>query len=163
MGRRREGREAAVQFLFAHELHEEHSADEQEHFWSIHNAKASVRTYAESLIKGVLAHLNEIDQLIGPVVENFRIERLANVDRNILRLGVYEILYVPDVPAAVIINEAIEIAKNLGAGESGSFVNGVLHKISQSARPKAGAPAPNDGQDASDAKDRIPGGDAETQ
>lgn len=139
MGKRREGREAAVQFLFAHELHEEHSADEQEHFWTIHNAKTSVRTYAESLIRGVLAHVHEIDLLIGPVVENFRIERLANVDRNILRLGVYELLYVPEVPAPVVINEAIEIAKNLGAAESGSFVNGVLHKISQSVRPKGGA------------------------
>jgi N utilization substance protein B len=136
MGKRREGREAAVQFLFAHELHSEHSLEEQSEFWDIHNAKASVRSYAESLIKGVLEHLEEIDGLIAPVVQNFRIERLANVDRNILRLGVYELLHVQDVPAPVIINEAIEIAKNLGAGESGSFVNGILHKIAQQVRPK---------------------------
>lgn len=136
MGKRREGREAAVQFLFAHELHAEHSVEEQSEFWGIHNAKASVRAYAESLIKGVLEHLPQIDQIIVPVVRNFRIERLANVDRNILRLAIYELLYVPDVPAPVIINEAIEIAKNLGAGESGSFVNGILHKIAQQVRPK---------------------------
>jgi N utilization substance protein B len=136
MGKRREGREAAVQFLFAHELHAEHTLEEQEAFWSIHNAKTSVRTYAEKLIRGVLAHLTEIDAIIGPVVENFRIERLAMVDRNILRLAVYEFLHVPEVPTPVAMNEAIEIAKNLGGTESGSFVNGVLHKIAQTARPR---------------------------
>ncbi|GAA5140692.1 MAG: transcription antitermination factor NusB [Verrucomicrobiota bacterium] len=137
MGKRREGREAAVQFLFASELHGEHTPEEQEAFWTIHNAKNSVRTYAESLIQGVQAHVTEIDGLIEPVLENFRIQRLAYVDRNVLRLAVYEMLHVPEVPAPVIINEAIEIAKALGAGESGSFVNGILHKIAQKVRPKS--------------------------
>jgi len=142
MGKRREGREAAIQFLFAHELHGEHTAEEQEAFWTIHNAKRSVRLHAESLVRGVLAHLGAIDAAIGPVVENFRIERLANVDRNILRLAVYELMFLPEVPAPVVINEAIEIAKSLGAGESGSFVNGILHRLAQSlrtgdARPKS--------------------------
>ncbi len=136
MGKRREGREAAVQFLFAHELHSEHTLEEQDAFWTIHNAKTSVRTYAETLIRGVLAHLTEIDAVIEPIVQNFRIERLANVDRNILRLAVYELQHVSEVPAPVIINEAIEIAKNLGGNESGSFVNGVLHKIGQQIRPR---------------------------
>jgi N utilization substance protein B len=136
MGRRREGREAAVQFLFAHELHAEHSVEEQEAFWGIHNAKTSVRAYAENLIRGVLTHLIELDAVIGPIVENFRIERIANVDRNILRLAVYELKHVPEVPTPVVINEAIEIAKNLGGNESGSFVNGVLHKISHQVRPR---------------------------
>jgi N utilization substance protein B len=135
MGRRREGREAAVQFLFAHELHAEHSVEEQEAFWGIHNAKTSVRAYAENLIRGVLTHLIELDAVIGPIVENFRIERIANVDRNILRLAVYELKHVPEVPTPVVINEAIEIAKNLGGNESGSFVNGVLHKIARQVRP----------------------------
>lgn len=137
MGKRREGREAAVQFLFASELHGEHSSEEQEAFWTVHNAKSSVRTYAESLIHGVLARTAELDALIEPVLENFRIQRLAAVDRNILRLAVYELVHVPDVPAPVVINEAIEIAKSLGAGESGSFVNGILHKIAQKVRPKS--------------------------
>lgn len=136
MGRRREGREAAVQFLFAHELHAEHSVEEQEAFWGIHNAKTSVRAYAENLIRGVLTHLIELDVVIGPIVENFRIERIANVDRNILRLAVYELKHVPEVPTPVVINEAIEIAKNLGGNESGSFVNGVLHKIAHQVRPR---------------------------
>ena len=129
MGRRREGREAAVQFLFAHELHSEHSVEEQEAFWGIHNAKSSVRLYAENLIRGVLAHLTELDAFIVPVVENFRMERIANVDRNILRLAVYELLHVPEVPTPVVINEAIEIAKNLGGNESGSFVKWCLSEV----------------------------------
>lgn len=137
MGKRREGREAAVQFLFANELHGEHSPEEQEAFWTVHNAKASVRTYAESLIQGVLQRTPELDALIEPVLENFRIQRLAAVDRNILRLAVYELAHVPEVPAPVVINEAIELAKSLGAGESGSFVNGILHKIAQKVRPKS--------------------------
>lgn len=137
MGKRREGREAAVQFLFASELHGEHSPEEQEAFWTVHNAKNSVRTYAESLVLGVKTHVQQIDETIAPVLENFRIERLAAVDRNILRLAVYELMFVPDVPAPVVINEAIEIAKALGAGESGSFVNGILHKVAQKARPKS--------------------------
>ncbi len=137
MGKRREGREAAVQFLFASELHGEHSPEEQEAFWTVHNAKNSVRTYAESLVQGVKTHVQQIDETIAPVLENFRIERLAAVDRNILRLAVYELMFVPDVPAPVVINEAIEIAKALGAGESGSFVNGILHKVAQKARPKS--------------------------
>jgi N utilization substance protein B len=137
MGRRREGREAAVQFLFAHELHAEHSVEEQEAFWGIHNAKTSVRAYAESLISGVLAHLTELDAVIGPIVENFRMDRIANVDRNILRLAVYELKHVPEVPTPVVINEAIEIAKVLGGNESGSFVNGVLHKIAHQVRPRS--------------------------
>ena len=136
MGKRREGRETAVQFLFAHELHGEHSAEEKAAFWEIHSAKPSVRAYAEELIRGVLAHLTEIDAAIAPVVENFRLERLAAVDRNILRVAVHELMHVPDVPAPVILNEAIEVAKNLGGAESGAFVNGVLHRLMRQIRPK---------------------------
>ncbi len=137
MGKRREGREAAVQFLFAHDLHGEHTPGEQEAFWEIHNAKPSVREHAETLARGVLAHREEIDALIAPVLQNFRLERVANVDRNILRLAVYELLHQPEVPAPVILNEAIEIAKSLGAGESGGFVNGILDQIAKRTRPNA--------------------------
>lgn len=152
MGKRRDGREAAVQFLFAHELHAEHTLAEQNAFWEIHSAKATVRAYAEELIKGVLDNLEQIDAVISPVVENFRIQRLANVDRNILRVAVYELLHVPGVPAPVILNEAIEVAKNLGGNESGAFVNGVLHKIAKSIRPKPSSRT----EAASEAKSEIP-------
>lgn len=138
MGKRREGRAAAVQYLFAHELQGEGEPANAGEFWSIHSAKASVRSHAESLAQGVLSHLEEIDAHIRPVLDNFRLERLAAVDRNILRLAVHELLHVPDVPGPVVINEAIEIAKSLGGAESGSFVNGILHKIAHKVRqPKA--------------------------
>lgn len=134
MGKRREGRAAAVQYLFAQELQGEGEPAHADEFWSIHSAKASVRSHAESLAQGVLAHLEEIDAHIRPVLDNFRLERLAAVDRNILRLAVHELLHLPDVPGPVVINEAIEIAKSLGGAESGSFVNGILHKITHKVR-----------------------------
>ncbi|HCN79187.1 MAG TPA: transcription antitermination factor NusB [Verrucomicrobiales bacterium] len=142
MGKRREGRAAAVQYLFARELQGEGEPANAGEFWSIHSAKASVRSHAESLAQGVLSHLDEIDAHIRPVLDNFRIERLAAVDRNILRLAVHELLHLPDVPGPVVINEAIEIAKSLGGGESGSFVNGILHKIAQKVRKPVAAEAP---------------------
>lgn len=142
MGKRREGREAAVQYLFAHELHGEPSPEEREGFWSLHNAKPGAREYAESLILGTLSHQREIDDHLAAVLENFRIERLANVDRNILRLAVFELMQVEDVPAPVIINEAIEIAKKFGATESGGFVNGILDRLAARVRKAAPSKAP---------------------
>lgn len=143
MGRRREGREAAVQYLFAHELHAEHSEEEKESFWSLHMARRGARDYAMELIKGVLAHLTEIDARIESTADNYRIERLANVDRNVLRLAIYELLYVPEAPPPVVINEAIEIAKKFGSTESGSFVNGLLDRIANGPKEnRALAPLP---------------------
>lgn len=141
MGKRRDGREAAIQFLFARDLQGEQKPEDADAFWTLHSAKSSTRAYAESLIKGVLGHQAEIDESIVKVVENFRLERLAAVDRNVLRLAAYELMHCPDVPGPVILNEAIDIAKALSAGESGSFVNGVLDKLAKLLRP-VGAPAP---------------------
>jgi N utilization substance protein B len=139
MGLRRDGREAAVQFLFASELHggQPQSPEERAAFWALHSAKRGAREYAEQLVRGVQDHQEEIDQRIAAIAENYRLERIANVDRNILRLAVYEILFTPDVPPPVVINEAIEIAKKFSAGESKSFVNGILDKIAASAREKS--------------------------
>lgn len=134
MGKRREGREAAIQFLFAKDLQGEQKIDDSEVFWTLHSAKTSTRAFAESLIQGVLAHQEEIDGHIGGIVENFRLERLAAVDRNVLRVASFELLYCPHVPTPVILNEAIDIAKALSAGESGSFVNGVLDKLAKALR-----------------------------
>lgn len=140
MGLRRDGREAAVQFLFASELHgqQPQSPEESAAFWDLHSAKRGAREYAEQLVRGVLEHREEIDRRIAAVAENYRLERIANVDRNVLRLAVYEILFTPDVPPPVAINEAIEIAKKFSAGESKSFVNGILDKIASGA-PEKGA------------------------
>lgn len=91
--------------------------------------------YRETLL-GVWEHREEIDNLIREAAENWRIERMALVDRNILRLGAYEILHGRDIPFAVAINEAVDLGKRFGAEESGAFVNGVLDRISGMTRKK---------------------------
>jgi N utilization substance protein B len=151
MGLRRDGREAAVQYLFAHELHQpagSKSEAESEAFWDLHSAKSGARKFAESLTDGVLSNLEAIDKAIVGASTNFSLERLANVDRNIIRLAVYELMNTPDLPAPVIMNEAIEIAKKFGAPESASFVNGVIDRIARSLRsaPQARPAAPSQPQ-----------------
>ena len=100
-------------------------------------AKKGARAYAEDLVKGVLAHLTEIDRCIESAVENYRMERLAAVERNILRVAVYELNHLSDAPPPVVINEAIEIAKKFGATESGGFVNGILDRIAKNNKAAA--------------------------
>ena len=85
--------------------------------------------YAYNLVQGTLAHLAEIDGLIEEHSWEWRLERMGNVDRNVLRLGVYELLYSADVPSSVAINEAVELAKIYHGEEAGRFVNGVLDAI----------------------------------
>jgi N utilization substance protein B len=123
-----------VQYLFAHEIHASTgtpSEEEQRQFWDMHSAKRGARAFADTLIKGVISRLPEIDQQIATAAENFSLERLGNVDRNILRLAIYELLVATDVPQAVIINEAIEISKKFATTESSGFVNGVLDRVAR--------------------------------
>ena len=141
MGKRREGREAAVQYLFSRDMHGGGDDSLLETFWSLHTAKPGTRQYAESLIQGVLKHQEAIDEHIRGSLVNFSFERLSTVDRNVLRLAVYELLHCPDVPPPVVLNEAIEVAKALSAGESGSFVNGVLDRLAKKLRPANSAVA----------------------
>ena len=126
MGMRRQARELALQLLYQHELTRMSPEDMQHHFDAWKNAPASVSTFADELLRGTLAHLREIDRELDLQTAHWRLERLATVDRNILRMALYEILFHDDTPRAVIIDEAIEIAKKFGAEESGRFVNGVL-------------------------------------
>ncbi|MEO6786928.1 MAG: transcription antitermination factor NusB [Chthoniobacteraceae bacterium] len=129
MSKRREGREAAVQFLYQQDIHGDRAADLRTDFWNFREAKASVREYADNLIAGVNANLAGVDARIVKTVENFGIERLAAVDRNILRLAIYEMFHCMETPPVVAINEAIEIARKFGGEDSSRFVNGVLDKI----------------------------------
>lgn len=82
--------------------------------------------YAHQLVEGAAAHLTELDELIREQAEHWRLERMSVVDRNVLRLAVYELLYEPDVPKLVVLDEAIELAKKFGSEQSGRFVNGLL-------------------------------------
>ncbi len=135
-GRRRKAREAALQFLYQLDLRgESDAAASSEEFWSRHAMDADGRAFADELVQGTKRREAEIDGMIVRFAEHWDLERMAVVDRNILRLGVYEMLWHPEVPAKVTINEAIEIAKKFGTRESSRFINGMLDRIHKELRP----------------------------
>jgi N utilization substance protein B len=129
MGARRKAREKALQILFQLDFNNADIEVILEEFWSGHPTGQKVREFAEKLVKGAFAHREHIDLIITSTLENWSIDRLASVDKAILRLATYELLHMPDVPPKVTINEAVEIAKAYGTDESGRFINGVLDKI----------------------------------
>lgn len=129
MGARREGREAAVQFLYQRDLNAGPNAESIEEFWGLRPATKKVRAFGMTLAEGVLANLPAVDERIRSAAANYDLHRIAAVDRNILRIAIYEMLFCAEVPPVVSINEAIEIAKRFGSEDSGRFVNGVLDRI----------------------------------
>jgi transcription antitermination protein NusB len=131
MGKRREGREVALQLLFHWDLNVQQalSGPELELFWEFRPAIPGVRTFATNLLHGVIASQATIDEKITKYTANYELRRISAVDRNILRMAIYEMLYAADVPPIVAINEAIDIAKKFGTDESGKFVNGVLDRV----------------------------------
>jgi len=129
MGVRREGREAAVQFLYQHDLNPASGLEDLPVFYKMRGLSPSARRFSDVLIRGVIDSQDEIDTLIRANAENYELHRISAVDRNILRLAIYEMLRTPEVPAVVSINEGIEIAKKYSTEESGRFVNGVLDRI----------------------------------
>lgn len=128
-GTRREAREVTVQFLFSHDLNNETLPDQCAEFWELRATRKKVRDFAEELLNGIFEHRGELDLAIDAACQNYTLDRLAAIDRNILRLAVYEILHREDIPVPVTLNEAIEIAKRFGSAESAGFVNGVLDRI----------------------------------
>ncbi len=154
MGIRREARERAVQFLFQYDLNQPENLDDAlALFWETQQAAAvaeekgnarwgqavelppptvedsAIKTFAEPLVRGTLEHVTDIDVQIKKFAHNWDIHRMAVVDRNVLRLAIYEMLYREDIPPVVSINEAVDIAKRFSTEESGKFVNGILDKI----------------------------------
>jgi N utilization substance protein B len=154
MGKRREARERAVQFLFQHDLNPPENLDEAlERFWETQRAaaiagekgvatwgeklelpppttdEAAMRLFAEPLIRGTIEHRDKLDEQIIKYAKNWELHRIAAVDRNILRLAIYEMLYRDDIPPIVSINEAVDIAKKFSTEDSGKFVNGILDKV----------------------------------
>ncbi|MBR6464258.1 MAG: transcription antitermination factor NusB [Verrucomicrobia bacterium] len=158
---RRLARERAIQFLYQIELNPDKDVEgELENFWELHRmgllfddkAKASwaqtaelpppspqdlaAKDFAEALCRGVLEHLKELDETIVKYAKNWDLHRMAVIDKNILRLAIYEIMFRDDIPPVVSINEAVDIAKRYSTEESGKFVNGILDKIrSETLRP----------------------------
>jgi N utilization substance protein B len=130
MGKRREGREAAIQFLFQQDLHAgDAEKPSLQDFWQLRTATKKIQEFSAELIDGILANQPAIDEQIKKYVANYDIGRIGAVDRNILRLAIYEMLFCKDIPPVVSINEAIEIAKRYGSEDSGRFVNGVLDRL----------------------------------
>jgi N utilization substance protein B len=136
MTKRRKAREIALQFLYQLDVWGADDPSPYEvDFWAEHGADGETRTYARTLVTGTKANQAAIDDLLGRVTEHWELERMAVVDRNILRLAVYELGWQPDVPPKVAINEAIEIAKKFGTRESSRFINGVLDRVGKELRP----------------------------
>lgn len=100
-------------------------------FWRANEADADVREFANLLVQGVASKSAEMDEILSSCSTNWKLTRMAAVDKNILRLGAYELTSSPDIPAKVAINEAVEIAKKFGTADSGAFVNGILDNIAK--------------------------------
>jgi N utilization substance protein B len=132
MGTRRKAREAALQFLFQDDFSKEIEMtlvdieDRFELFCQLYQVNKKARPYTIELLRNTIEHRQRIDDLIRQCAKNWRLERITVADRNLLRLGVSEMLYSTDVPHQVAINEAVEIAKRFGTDESPSFINGIL-------------------------------------
>ncbi len=154
MGQRREARERAVQFLFQADLNPPENLElSLAQFWNSQQAQviadekgpatwgerhelrpptveeASLRLFAEPLIHGVLEHRDKLDEEIRKYAKNWDLRRMAVVDRNVLRLAIYEMLFRHDIPPVVSINEAVDIAKKFSTEDSGKFVNGILDRV----------------------------------
>jgi N utilization substance protein B len=126
MGVRRDGREAAVQFLYLRDLNGDSNL---EGFYKFRGLSPSARKFCGALIEGAIAKQTEIDEIIRQNAQNYELSRISVVDRNVLRIAIYEMFHCPETPPVVAINEAIEIAKKYSTEESGRFVNGVLDQI----------------------------------
>lgn len=134
MGLRRKSREVALQFLFGHDFQERRGDPaslhaELDQFCACFDAGKKAFPYARELIIGICSKIEEIDTLIIDHSHNWRLERMSSVDRNILRVAVYEMKYSDEVPDKVAINEALEIAKHYSVADSIAFINGILDAI----------------------------------
>lgn len=131
MRKRTKARECALRVLYQIDITKDDHASSLHAFWTSHKAEKSTRDFATTLVTGTMENIAKIDRLIGSYADNWQINRMAVVDRNILRLATYELLFLNDIPAKVSINEAVDLAKKYGDLESGKFVNGILDKINK--------------------------------
>ncbi|HMJ89083.1 MAG TPA: transcription antitermination factor NusB [Candidatus Acidoferrum sp.] len=164
MGMRRDARERAVQFLFQHDLNPPENLDAAlEQFWYAQRVaarvdeskatwgqrielppptaeEAALRIFADPLIRGTIENRDACDEVIKKHAKNWDLHRIATVDRNVMRLAIYEMLHREDIPPVVSINEAVDIAKKFSTNDSGKFVNGILDKVKGDLlRPARGA------------------------
>ena len=138
MTRRTRGREIALQVLYQVEQNPSQGKTEIDRFIQRRLREPKLCAFAHELVNGVHEHQARIDSLISDVAENWRLDRMAAIDRNILRLGAFELLYCAEIPAKVAINEALELAKRYSTAQSSRFVNGILDRL----KPHLAPPAP---------------------
>ncbi len=137
MGKRRRSREIALQFLYQYDSQRESSREGLDTnqqinlFWSAKDTSVDqdVKEFATTLITGSCENMDGIDLIINKYSKNWRLSRMPTIDRNILRMAIYELAYLRNIPPPVTINEAVELAKKFGTEESGSFINGILDRI----------------------------------
>ena len=135
MRKRTRSRECALQILYSVDIRKASAfAEVATDYWKQNSEDDVVREFAMVLVDGTLKHLKDIDKLITDYTDNWRIERMAVIDRNIIRMATFELIYLEQIPPKVAINEAVELAKRFGDDESGRFVNGVLDKINKQER-----------------------------
>ena len=134
---RRKGRELALQALYQVEMTGDPSAAAVDLFLQHFEGNVKAKEFARRLVSGAISKRSELDRLIGQATENWKIDRLAKVDFLILRMAAYELMFCSDIPAAVSLDEAIEIAKRFGSEESAAFINGVLDQVARSSGPKS--------------------------
>lgn len=144
MTSRREARRQAIDVLFQADVMDR---DPRVVLTEWHAAGRELDPFAEELVEGVAEHREQIDEVLGAHAEHWTLDRMATLDRTILRIAVYELLHRTDIPAGVAISEAVDAAKQLSTEDSGRFVNGILGTVARSAAPEADA-APDPGRQA---------------
>jgi N utilization substance protein B len=129
MGYRRKAREVALQVLYEIDVLQVDANEALDLFWNNFDAPEDARPFSTELVLGTALHRSEIDGMISGCSDNWSLERMSRVDRNILRLAVFELLHCQDIPPKVTLNEAIDMGKDFGSENSGSFINGVLDAL----------------------------------
>jgi N utilization substance protein B len=129
MGKRRKARETTLQILFQLEFNDSTVAETQKGFWKNKKADKDVKAYSRWLLENIIARKEDLDRKIESVSKNWRLSRMAVIDRNILRMAIFELFHEENMAPAVVINEAIEIAKKYSGSQAANFINGILDAL----------------------------------
>jgi transcription antitermination protein NusB len=127
--KRRRSRESAVQVLYQWDMTRQDAREGLVHLKEHFSLKEGSDSFLDLIVQGVLTHCQEIDRLIEQYSEHWRLGRMAPIDRAILRIAIFELLYCEEIPPKVTLNEAVDLGKQFGSDESGSFINGILDRI----------------------------------
>lgn len=141
MRKRTQARECVLKVLYQIDMTQCPVDEALDAIWELNPVAEDIRQFAERLARGTIERLSEIDKKIVQYTENWQLDRMAVVDRNILRFATYELLFMDDIPPKVTINEAVNVAKKYSQDEAGKFVNGVLDKIHHTEVKKSDTPA----------------------